>query len=97
MLLIFQSDLKNGYFDVLEQEEALFIRTGFRREASGVALELPAVETADLAEALLRHLDETTRQSVISSVVGESNVASPVHSEDGGTEDTESELCVSTA
>lgn len=79
---IFESDLKRGFLDLFEQEETLFAVSGFNRSALGVYLELPAKETADLAEALLRHLDEPTRLSVIESILGkknkESQDASPV-------------------
>lgn len=70
MKRIFESDLKVGFLDLYEGDQGLIVSSGFRREAKGVALEIPAAEAADLAEALLGRLDKDTRLSVIGSVFG---------------------------
>lgn len=70
MQTIFQADVRNGYLEMVEVEGYLIVCSGFRRGCLGVNLELPREEAADLTEALLRHLDEPTRLSVIQSVMG---------------------------
>lgn len=70
MLKLFETETSHGYLVVHQVEEALIVRSAFRREASGVGIELPATEAADLTEALLKGLDRDTRLSVIESVLG---------------------------
>ena len=70
MRQIFESRLDKGYIDLFEEEEGLYIVSGFARSARGVGLVIPAPEAADLAEALLRRLDRLTRLSVIEGVLG---------------------------
>jgi hypothetical protein len=67
---IFEADVRGGFLDVIEVEEHTVICSGFRRGVMGVNIDLSGSETADLTEALLRRLDEATRQSVIESVIG---------------------------
>jgi hypothetical protein len=73
MKRLYESKVAKGFVEVYESEGTLFVVSGFRREALGVNVELPAVEYADLTEALLRGLDEATRASVIESVIGKNN------------------------
>lgn len=68
MKSIFESKLPKGYLDLYVADERLYALTAFSRAARGICLEVPPEEAADLTEALLRHLDEPTRASVIESV-----------------------------
>jgi len=71
MKLIFESNLPRGFIDFYESKGTLFAIAAFNRKAQGVPLEIPPEEAADLAEALLRGLDDETRTSVIEAVSGE--------------------------
>lgn len=69
MGIVFESSFDKGFLEVIEADGRLYMRSGFRREALGVNIELPATEVADLTEALLRHVDAATRTSIIESVL----------------------------
>jgi hypothetical protein len=70
MKTIFESKLPKGFVDLIEEEGRLYVSTAFRKGVQGVVLELPLVEAADLAEAILRQLGDDTARSVFESVVG---------------------------
>jgi hypothetical protein len=68
---IYESKLTKGFIDLYEANGKLIVRSAFRREVQGVALEVPVEEAADLAEALLNFFDEPTRTSVVGAVINE--------------------------